>query len=530
VQFLATRQKLLKYNAKHHAGVTSLSYSQNTGTEFAPGLTTVTVTATDAASNTSTATFTVTVSDTTAPVLTVPEGMIVVSTSASGAVVEFTPTATDDASTPIIVSTPASGTLFPMGDTTVNVTATDAEGLVSSGSFTVSVKAFAAGRYSGLAIPTVSSTTPGDQVGAITLSVKSSGAFTGKLKLGGENKAVSLRGVVGVDGAVLFGKAPVTSSLSIVRANKPTLELMLILFNKLTGTLDEPGQPIVSEIEAERFLYTAKKTPVAPLVNVPVSLLNPATDKGKYTVLLQAKTPAEQGLDASAFPQGNGWAKLTVAKTGIAKAVGKLVDGTPFTCAQPLSPANEWPLYVAIYKGKGSISGVVSFRDVTEQNDADGLDLRWFKPASLTDKTYRDGWGMDGILTDLYASKFVPPAIGSGQSALLLPGNVAPTIAKNATLELNDGGFSDLVSLDVSISDKSKVSFILPTSLEKPKVTINSKTGGITGSFIHPVSLKRTAFSGVIFQKQQYGSGYFLGAPASGSVATAESGGVTLAP
>ena len=43
---------------------------------------------------------------------------------------------------------------------------------------------------------------------------------------------------------------------------------------------------------------------------------------------------------------------MTVLKTGIVKAVGKLADGSPFSCAQQFSENNEWPLYVAIYKGK----------------------------------------------------------------------------------------------------------------------------------------------------------------------------------
>ena len=54
--------------------------------------------------------------------------------------VTFTPSATDNASTPTIVSTPASGSTFARGATTVNVTATDGAGNATGGSFIVTVR------------------------------------------------------------------------------------------------------------------------------------------------------------------------------------------------------------------------------------------------------------------------------------------------------------------------------------------------------------------------------------------------------
>lgn len=49
------------------------------------------------------------------------------------------PTATDNCSAPNIVATPASGSVFPVGTTTVNVTATDGAGTQGTCSFTVTV-------------------------------------------------------------------------------------------------------------------------------------------------------------------------------------------------------------------------------------------------------------------------------------------------------------------------------------------------------------------------------------------------------
>jgi len=126
----------------------------------------------------------------------------------------------------------------------------------------------------------------------------------------------------------------------------------------------------------------------------------------------------------------------------------------------------------------------------------------------------------------------VPPVTGSGNSAFLHPEEILPSTAQNASLTLADGLLDTDSTNDVSISTTSKVAVLLPSDLEKLKCSINAKTGLMTGGFKHPVSLKTTAFKVVIFQKQELGSGYFIGAPAAADAATIiqESGSVTLAP
>ncbi len=120
-----------------------ITYSQNSGTVFPLGTTFVTVTATDAAGNASSASFTILVQDTTAPAITsVSPNLVIEATTAGGATVTYAPAIATDAVTPspTITYSQASGTVFPLGTTTVNVTATDAAGNVSSTSFTVLVR------------------------------------------------------------------------------------------------------------------------------------------------------------------------------------------------------------------------------------------------------------------------------------------------------------------------------------------------------------------------------------------------------
>src|SRR5262249_43288926 len=99
-------------------------------------------TATDRWAKSSALTFNVRVVDTTPPTLdAVSDPPPVLATSPAGAFVNFTlPHASDicDAN-PLVTATPPSGSLFPIGTTTVTVRATDASGNFSTETFNVTV-------------------------------------------------------------------------------------------------------------------------------------------------------------------------------------------------------------------------------------------------------------------------------------------------------------------------------------------------------------------------------------------------------
>jgi hypothetical protein len=116
----------------------------------AEGITTVTYHATDNAGNIETAkTLTVRI-DVTAPVLSLPASVAVNATSPAGATVSFVASATDNFDPAVSVTcSPASGTQFAIGTTTVSCAATDQAGNTASGSFSVTVVG-AAGQISDL--------------------------------------------------------------------------------------------------------------------------------------------------------------------------------------------------------------------------------------------------------------------------------------------------------------------------------------------------------------------------------------------
>ena len=122
-------------------GAVTPQCSPISGSTFALGTTPVTCTAVDARGNSGTKTFTVKVQDSIAPSLVIPENMTVKATSAAGAAVTYTATASDLVDGAVAPTcTPASGSTFKPGTTTVSCTAADKAGNASAAkTFTVTV-------------------------------------------------------------------------------------------------------------------------------------------------------------------------------------------------------------------------------------------------------------------------------------------------------------------------------------------------------------------------------------------------------
>ncbi|WP_164018366.1 ELWxxDGT repeat protein [Pyxidicoccus trucidator] len=120
-----------------------VAYSHASGGTFALGATEVRVTATDSGGNVATCAFTVTVRDTTPPALECPPAQSATATSAAGVAVEWPEAmASDTVSAAVTVAyAPARGSVFSVGTTEVQATATDTSGNSRSCTFEVRVQA-----------------------------------------------------------------------------------------------------------------------------------------------------------------------------------------------------------------------------------------------------------------------------------------------------------------------------------------------------------------------------------------------------
>jgi uncharacterized repeat protein (TIGR01451 family) len=111
---------------------------------YPPGTTTITWTASDPSGNQATVSQTVLVLDHQPPTITCPGNMTVKATLANGAAVSYpAPTASDNCGAATVVSTPPSGSIFPVGTTTVTCTVADSRGNTATCNFTVTVVAIA---------------------------------------------------------------------------------------------------------------------------------------------------------------------------------------------------------------------------------------------------------------------------------------------------------------------------------------------------------------------------------------------------
>ena len=118
----------------------ALTCSATSGANFPITTTTVSCEAVDDAGNKATGAFTILVRDTTAPLVTKPADIVRQAVNASGIAVTFaTPPATDAVGVTSVTCLPASGSVFPIGQTTVVCSARDAANNVGTTNFTVTV-------------------------------------------------------------------------------------------------------------------------------------------------------------------------------------------------------------------------------------------------------------------------------------------------------------------------------------------------------------------------------------------------------
>lgn len=121
-------------------GAVSLRCRPASGSRFPLGVTTVRCSASDAVGNTIRSSFRVTVVDTKAPVIVAPSGLTSEATGPTGAKIDYVVKANDVADRrPSLRCSPASGSTFPLGATTVQCSARDRSGNRAGASFSVTV-------------------------------------------------------------------------------------------------------------------------------------------------------------------------------------------------------------------------------------------------------------------------------------------------------------------------------------------------------------------------------------------------------
>ena len=322
------------------------------------------------------------------------------------------------------------------------------------------------GNYTGLFYPNTPEP-PHEQSGHFTLTVTDKGGFSGKLLLAGGSYSVS-----GLLDLSLAG------SRTVLRkgTNEVVLGIQLSAgSNQVSGYVSNAYWN--SELFGYRATFDAK--------------LNPATNhSGKYTMLLSG------GEDAATSP-----ATLDLTTAGAVTLKGTLADGTAVAQKTTLAANGQTPVYVSLYKGRGSLVGWLTMMN-TDTNDTPGL-LLWTKKETAGGKIYLAGFTNETLAL---GSRYVAPLKG-----------VAALGWSNGVALFEQGNLSVPMTNAIALSSANKF-IITSTNTSKLVLSLTTASGLLSGSFVHPDTLKKSAIKGVILQKQAIGGGFLMGTNQSGSV------------
>ena len=321
--------------------------------------------------------------------------------------------------------------------------------------------------------------------GTFKIAIGKTGAFTGKVTAGAVS--LPLRGKVLGSGRwegvvkTRTGEYHAAFQLNVSGAGN----------RDLTGTLTGGG--LTADISAD--LNNWRK----PRKN---DLGNLATEYAStYNVVLTPPGPSDP------LPAGRGYGRVTISPLGAVKFVGKLGDGTSVsssaTLVKKVTGAIFFPFFFPLDKGKGNISGKVTYDAQPESDLTANLD--WSEPA--TTKVEPQSFAGQVALT---GSRYTAPAPGgfvilgavngSGKVQLILPAYTVPAtppatptnVSGNATLNPE----TNLVAADAAIT--AAFSF---------KMKVTPKTGLFSGSIKDPQLNKALPFAGALVQKANGGLG-----------------------
>jgi hypothetical protein len=349
------------------------------------------------------------------------------------------------------------------------VTFTMASNLVLEVTFTNSPYLPRQGQYNGLFHETAE--VRQGSSGSFAAKLSSRGTYTAKLRIGA--KSHSMKGKLD-----LVCRA--TNSIIRTGTNALVVELDFGIgnSNQVTGRITDGFWE--AQLHGDRAVFHSKT--------------NPAPYAGSYTLVLPGQP------DPGAGPEGYGFGTLKVVSNGVATLAGTLADGTKVSRRVPLSKDGYLPLYVALYKGGGSVLSWLTLTNRTT-DDVNGL-LSWIKPPLPSSKQYSGGFTNE---TMTVGSRYDRPASSTNQVLNLTQTDI-----------LFDGGnlavpFTNTITL--SVGNK-----IVNLSSNKLSLSFSLASGLFQGSVVDPSTDRAFSFRGALLQKQNIGCGFLLGTNLSSRV------------
>jgi hypothetical protein len=219
--------------------------------------------------------------------------------------------------------------------------------------------------------------------------------------------------------------------------------------------------------------------------------------QGRYTLVIPGVS------DSTIGPFGTSYGTVTVDASGNIAFVGSLADGTSVSQSSGVSKDGNWPFYVPLYNGAGSVWGTNYF---TNQTIVSAPTLSWINATN-------------SAKTAVYRSGF------TNQEAALIGSFYTST---NKPLLSLTNFHVTLESVNPPISITNQISWASNNTIAVPRLAENTNgltltnaaaTGTISGSFLNPTNARqRINFNGVLMQDRTNAAGYFLGPNQSGAL------------
>ena len=395
-----------------------------------------------------------------------------------------------------------SGRLAPVITTdktyAITLKATNAKGSSPATPASLTVHPFpsaAVGTYSGLvardALPPPANNVNGGLGGAITFTITSQGTFSGKVALGAASYSFS-----GLCNADASGPA-IIAETTITRP--APLQKLGVGFNIVAAT----GAVFQGQVGDTVTPYDVGMTAALNPWN---ATTNKAPLAATYTAQIKIQDLAKIGTGTAAnavYPQGSGYATITVTPAGVVTWVGKMGDGSApaATYTTTMDGNGNIPVHLLLDAGTGASQGtvIVTADTLNVNNHLPLLDgtLDWSKnaqPVASKDRVYKSGIPLFNLT--VAGGQYVAPGLGIPVLGLT-PSNVPGT--NNAHMLFTDGGLTtintmpvingaamaaDLANLAIRITPSNAADFSgtmgNPTGLS---LTLNAATGAMSGSF-----------------------------------------------
>lgn len=339
--------------------------------------------------------------------------------------------------------------------------------------------------------------------GSLKITVSSTGSYSGRLTLGARTFTWT-----GLIDALPRGQSP-TTSFSIAQGKIPAAITGSFSLDLGNGLLSGSCQ---NTLAGSSRSLTGSKSPWS-------STLKPVSTSAAFNTAVFIPAGALEEGDED-YPQGSGWAVLTLSPSGSVAWTGKLAEGTSITGSIPMGPGGQVSIHQLLYASTGSLQGLVTLNANTGL--ADGS-LKWIKkPATANSvRSYKDGIPLHSL--NARGALYTRPA----KDTMLL-GLQPPTSSLDPNSRMLFTGASITGStfeqgFQVTTSGTAKIPTSTTLNPQAMTLSLTSSNGRFSGSFIFndanlfstttpPAKIRRAAaFSGLVVTRSglNQGIGFF---------------------